>query len=218
MIRVERTNPPKVLVDKSIIWREALANAKSKPERERCQKRYRHAQIKATLKRLFVGKCAYCESKMTHMDYGHIEHFRPKAGPHGRPELTFDWTNLFLACGICNGAEFKSDRFPKAAEGGPLVNPCDDDPGQHFTFEYDSHAKLASVCGKTTRGDLTVNVLGLNRHDLRAYRSHQIRRIVALASLASVDAEAADLFKAAQQSSSEYAAFARAIAHSLQSP
>ncbi len=217
MIRVKRINSPKVLLDKSIIWRDALVNATSKPERKRCQDRYRHAQIKSTLKRLFHGKCAYCESMVTHVDYGHIEHFRPKAGPHGRPELTFEWTNLFLACGIYNGAEFKSDQFPDVADGGPLVNPCDDDPSQHLTFEYDSQAKLASVRGKTARGDTTVNILGLNRDDLRAYRSQQIRRVIALARFASVDDQAAELFNAAQQSSSEYAAFARAIALSLQS-
>ena len=83
---------------------------------------------------MFGGKCAYCESRITHVDYGHIEHHVPKAGPNGRPKRTFQWSNLLLACGRCNGSENKGDRFPTARQGGPIVNPCKDDPADHFEF------------------------------------------------------------------------------------
>jgi uncharacterized protein (TIGR02646 family) len=160
---------------------------------------------------MFFGKCAYCESQITHVDYGHIEHFRPKGGQNARPDLVFEWTNLFLACGICNGAENKSDRFPEQAEGGPLVNPCDDDPADHFEFHFDPVTRLASVYGTSPRGVTTEEVFGLNRPYLREHRSRCIRRLAALVQYAAVDNEASSLLQEAKQSDAEYAAFARTL-------
>jgi hypothetical protein len=125
--------------------------------------------------------------------------------------LTFEWTNLLLACGVCNGAEHKSDHFPEAAEGGPLVNPCDDDPRTHFDFCFDPVARLASVYGKTRRGMTTETVLGLNRTDLREYRSRSVCRLFVLAQYADSDPAAAALLNEAKQASAEYAAFARTL-------
>jgi hypothetical protein len=140
------------------------------------------------------------------VDYGHIEHYRPKSR---YPRQTFRWRNLLLACGVCNGAEYKGNRFPTKQQGGPLVNPCEDDPAQHFRFVYDVKAKLASVYGTTRRGRTSVKVLGLNRPDLRAYRSRQVQQLIALARLAEGDPEARALVEEARQATEQFAAFAR---------
>src|SRR5262245_28463174 len=103
MIRIRRLSAPRILQKKAQEWRRKLLAAKSKSERERALEKYRHVEVKRTLVSMFHGKCAYCESKITHVDYGHIEHYRPKSGKNGRPDLTFAWTNLLLACGVCNG-------------------------------------------------------------------------------------------------------------------
>jgi uncharacterized protein (TIGR02646 family) len=173
--------------------------------------KYRHPQIKQQLLCMFHGKCAYCESRITHVDYGHIEHFVPKAENHGRPDLTFEWSNLFLACGVCNGAEHKGAHFPGPEEGGPLVNPCDDEPEEHFRFVFDRKTRLASVDGITRRGKRTAQLLGLNRPELRAYRSSQIRKVAVIAILAKSNPEAAALLHEARQDAGEYAAFVRAL-------
>jgi uncharacterized protein (TIGR02646 family) len=211
VIKVVRLPKPKILVDKANEWLASWLSADTKVKRDRAERKYQHREIKKTLVQMFSGKCAYCESKITHIDYGHIEHFRPKRGANARPDLVFEWTNLLLACGICNGTENKSDRFPEDAEGGPLVNPCDDDPADHFSFHFDPVAKLASVYGKTGRGVTTEKVLGLNRAELRDYRSRQICRLAALALYAASDAKAAALFHEAKQPDAEYAAFARSL-------
>lgn len=211
MIKVARQPKPKILTKKADKWRRTLLSADTKPKRIRAEAKYRHREIKNALVRMFCGKCAYCESKITHADYGQIEHFRPKRGMRGRPDLVFEWTNLLLACGVCNGAGHKSDRFPETGEGGPLVNPCEDHPEAHFEFHCDPVARLASVYGKTRRGITTEEVLGLNRTELREYRSRRIRHLVALAEYADWDPEAASLLEEAKQSSAEYAAFARAL-------
>jgi uncharacterized protein (TIGR02646 family) len=211
MIKIDRRPKPRILEKKAEQWRDQLLAATTEPERCRLQAKYRHKEVKQTLVEMFHGKCAYCESKITHIDYGHIEHYRPKAGPRGRPDLTFEWTNLLLACGICNGGEHKSDRFPEADEDGPIVNPCEDDPVNHFTFCFDSAVKLASVYGLTPRGMLTERLLGINRPELRSHRSTRIRHLVALAKFAESDDDAAALLDSAKQSDAEYAAFARML-------
>ena len=43
------------------------------------------------------GLCAYCEIRLVTGDR-QIEHFIPKRGPHGAPELALDFTNLLACC------------------------------------------------------------------------------------------------------------------------
>lgn len=211
MIKVARLPKPKILAEKAGEWQRALLSADTELKRARAEKKYRHREIKKSHVHMFCGKCAYCESKITHVDYGHVEHFRPKRGPKARPDLTFEWSNLLLACGICNGAEYKSDRFPEEAESGPPVDPCEDDPADHFEFHFDPVAKLASVYGTTQRGVATEELVGLNRPELREYRSKYICRLAVLAQYAAVNDEAATLLREAKQSDAEYAAFARRL-------
>ena len=41
---------------------------------------YGHKTVKEALIKAQNGKCCFCESKVTHIAYGDVEHFRPKAG------------------------------------------------------------------------------------------------------------------------------------------
>ncbi|MCK4660466.1 MAG: TIGR02646 family protein [Phycisphaerae bacterium] len=208
MIEVKRPPEPGALKRNGAKWKQKLLKAQTKREKKLAKEKYRHSDVKATLVTMFGGKCAYCESRITHLDYGHIEHYRPKSR---FPKLTFEWSNLLLACGVCNGAEHKGGQFPDRAGGGPLVNPCDDNPSDHFRFQYDPDTKLASVYGTTTRGETTEKLLGLNRHWLRKYRSEQVRKLVALARFARSDPDARVLLNEACQGNAEYAAFARTL-------
>jgi hypothetical protein len=40
---------------------------------------YGDAGVKATLRVVQYDKCGFCESKVTHVAFGDVEHFRPKA-------------------------------------------------------------------------------------------------------------------------------------------
>lgn len=208
MIKVARSPKPAILERNQRAWTKALLDASTDAERRKAVGKYRHKSIKDILVSMFHGKCAYCESKIAHVDYGHIEHFRPKSR---FPELAFEWTNLFLSCAICNSAAYKGKLFPESAEGGPLINPCNDKPEEHFEFVFDPVAKLATVVGKTTRGQTTEKILGLNRSDLRQYRSKMITTLYVLSDCAKTDPEAQTLIAEACQDESEYAAFARSL-------
>lgn len=210
MIRVERAPEPDVITQNQVAWTQMLLNAATKKDKTRAETKYRHREIKNALVLMFHGKCAYCESKISHIDYGHIEHFRPKSTPKFQ-SLTFEWNNLLLSCAVCNSAEHKGVRFPEAAEGGPLVNPCEDFPEAHFEFLFDPRARLATVIGTTARGKTTAKLLGLNRQDLRAYRSQQVMRLCVLSRYAENDSAAKLLLEEACRNDAEYAAFARTL-------
>lgn len=208
MIKVARSPKPDILERNQQAWTRALLDASTDVEKRKAEGKYRHRSIKDALVAMFHGKCAYCESKISHVEYGHIEHFKPKSR---FPDLTFEWTNLLLSCPICNGFEYKGDHFPEAPEGGPLINPCDETPAKHFEFVFDRIAKLASIIGKTNRGQTTETIIGLNRYDLRAYRSKVIMMLCVLSDYAKTDPDAKILLEEACRDEGEYAAFVRSL-------
>src|ERR1700761_6417444 len=148
MIQIPRTAKPAILNKNESQWKQQIQAATTAKARHAAQNKYKHKEIKDALAQMFNGKCGYCESKILHIDYGDIEHFRPKS-ISSFYELAVDWDNLMLACGRCNGAENKGVKFPEAANGGPLVNPTVDDPGEHLGFDFDPVTKLANVVDKS---------------------------------------------------------------------
>lgn len=72
---------------------------------------YSNDEVRSQLMKMFHGKCAYCESPITAIYNGDIEHFRPKGGYNdvsgklvkpGYFWLASEWENLLLACPHCN--------------------------------------------------------------------------------------------------------------------
>jgi len=157
VIPVRRPPAPPALTNNGLRWlrelRAAVANpGATRAQVERTRNKYRHPAVKAALVRMFHGKCAYCESKVTVVTYGAIEHFRPKGDPL-YTHLTFDWNNLLLSCDICNDAEHKGARFPLDVRGNPLlIDPTVDVPGLHLRFDWDPAARSANVYGADARG------------------------------------------------------------------
>jgi hypothetical protein len=109
----------------------------------------------------------YCESKIAHVTYAHIEHYKPKA--QGLfPELTFEWTNLGLACPRCNQA--KADKFDRAA---PFINPYIDIPATHFRAE----GPFVRPVPGDARAEITELELSLNRPELVERRQERLTNI-----------------------------------------
>ena len=107
------------------------------------------------LARRFLFKCAYCESRMGHVSYAHIEHYRPK-GQRRFENLMFDWANWLNSCGICN--DEKWTEFPER-DGKPLLlDPTVDVPRNHISFRSNFILALSD------RVDATIRLVGLWRH------------------------------------------------------
>lgn len=165
MIKLTKLQQPEILKDHAAEWTQVLLNklaVHAKPTDSEKSK-YRHPDIKKVLVQETYGKCAYCESKLTHIAYGDVEHIVPKST---KPEATFDWDNLTLACDICNTN--KSDKF---SHGAGFIDPYLKDPSQHFYFLGPLiYAKPGDADAR-----LTEETLKLNRAELVERRSERIR-------------------------------------------
>ena len=126
---------------------------------------YKHDDNKQALITASHGKCMYCESKVTHVYFGDVEHIKPKTK---YPTLEFEWTNLGFVCAKCNNA--KSDRFDEAT---PYVNPYEEEPKDHLIA---LGAMLMHKNG-SERGELTTTDIELNRPDLVEKRQEKLNNI-----------------------------------------
>lgn len=150
---------------------------------------YAHDAVKAALSEAQFGKCSFCESKVRHVTYGDVEHFRPKAAVRPSPEeprqrpgyywLAYEWTNLFLSCPLCN-RRHKANLFPLrnperravshhddvSAEEPLFLHPGADDPEEHIGFR----SEVAYAKKESPRGAATIEALELNREALSEVR------------------------------------------------
>lgn len=155
---------------------------------------YAHPDVKSELIGIQHGKCCFCESRITHVDFGDIEHFRPKAGFRSAPEddlqrpgyywLAYEWANLFFCCALCN-QRHKANLFPLmdestrarnhqddlTRESPVLVNPADEDPQKYIGFRKEIPVGL----DKDGRGKRTISMLGLDRSPLNERRAERYR-------------------------------------------
>lgn len=169
MIRIERGSEPPVLQANRASWTEEYAKLRAGEAGVPAvaETRYRHPEIKAAVIRDSHGKCVYCESRPTAVAPGDVEHVEPKSQ---RPDRVVDWENLVFSCPKCNTAKggfYNPDQ--------PLIDPYVVDPHTHLRFDG------PMVIDTTTRGELTMIRLRLNRPELlqrRAERLEELRRLV----------------------------------------
>ena len=136
--------------------------------------KYNDPVNKEALRKSTSGKCMYCESKIEHNSFAHIEHIKPKATDKF-PELEFVWDNLGYSCQKCNNE--KGDKYDINI---PFIDPYIEDPEDHILFfGFFVYAKQGSE-----RGEYTVNEVNLNRIGLIERRKERIDKINAMISAA----------------------------------
>jgi len=169
MIKLVKRSKPRILVEKETQWTDDLMryiNNKTDPP-ESVKNKYRHDEIKNGVKLETNGKCAYCESKLLHVDYGDIEHIIPKAI---KPDLSFVWGNLTLACSKCN-----TNKSKKYNPSSPFLNPYVDEIDDHLRAfgPLISHINH-SFCGKITIGEIQLNRMELIERRIDALMHIQV--------------------------------------------
>ena len=164
---------------------------------------YGHKEVKEKLKRAQNHKCFLCESRISHISYGDVEHFRPKAGVcqtavEKMPEtgyfwLAYDWSNLFLACQICN-QRFKRNLFPiqnpesrvkshtdDLSQEIPLfINPVIENPEDFISFR----GVIPFAIGGNRKGEITIEHAGLRRDELKENRRELYEKMKSLYQIA----------------------------------
>jgi hypothetical protein len=238
MIRIVKPKKaPAILTTKGRARRDAHKAAHNKGERSFAfdAKIYAHKTVKEALIKAQHDKCFLCESKITHISHGDVEHFRPKAAYRqsagdelhrpGYYWLAYEWNNLFLACQICNQV-FKKNLFPlsnpsaratshKKKIGGekPLfINPSEDDPKKFISFRCEVPFPL----NNHPKAKATIEGLGLKRPQLNERRLERYQKLKLLYQIAyklppiEESSEAKELINEAVQDTAEYANMARA--------
>lgn len=179
MIRLHKLQEPEILKENREKWTQELLAAigvEDKDLLKKVQKKYNHKDIKAQLKFETRSKCAYCESRVTVVAHGDIEHVTPKST---EPDRTFEWKNLTFACQICN--QKKSDEIDIF---DPYVDSMDDIAFLTPPF----------LSGLTDHSKRTVIKLSLNRPELIEDRLAHIKNYnLALESLMSASEETRNL-------------------------
>lgn len=157
---------------------------------------YAHEAVKQTLRECQHDKCCFCESRVSHVAFGDVEHFRPKAAYRAAPNgpliqpayfwLAYEWTNLMFACEPCN-RRHKASHFPLLAEADrastpdhdlsreqPIfIDPSAEDPSLHIGFREE----YPFAVGESQRGESTWRALGLDREPLAERRRDLLRKL-----------------------------------------
>lgn len=171
MIQLQRVPLPSPLAEtctqRDLKLRELLATGEKPPESLLAA--YRDPPLKAHLVAEVSGKCMYCESKVTHVYFGDVEHIRPKSR---FPAERLSVSNLGLACARCNNnkGEFWDDQ-------NPLLDPYVDN------VEVELLAFGFSIVRRPgrDRARLTIDKLQLNRTSLVERRAERIQMLAELA-------------------------------------
>ena len=116
---------------------------------------YRRKPVKESIVKETGGKCAYCESLVTHVYHGDVEHILPKAL---FADLRLNYDNLTFACAVCNNN--KGNYFN---EDAPILNPYADSPEDHLV----AFGSVLLRKNGSTVGQRTIDLLDLNRLEER---------------------------------------------------
>lgn len=163
MIRLRKGCEPQVLVENRDAWTAEYENwLEARTGRE--PRRYAHPDIRAALEAETHSKCAYCEGRFKPVSYGHIEHKLPK---RKCPKLVCAWTNLTVACQVCNTN--KGDYCELECR---LLDPHLDDVETMVVF---AGSFALAECG--SRADKTIEQLNLNRPDLLLARERVLKSL-----------------------------------------
>jgi uncharacterized protein (TIGR02646 family) len=96
------------------------------------------ARYKSHLRPLFRCRCAYClmpDDRLGGEESMTVDHFKPE---RWYPRLRVSWSNLYYACSVCNSHYKKDHPTPdEEAEGKRFVDPCLEDPDDHFRLVRD---------------------------------------------------------------------------------
>lgn len=167
MIELKKTEKPQSLIDNGDKWTKDLMNDfyQTNVIDKTKQNKYNKPDIKQALIDETNEKCAYCESKITHVYPGDIEHIIPKSL---YPRLTFSWNNLTLGCFWCNNK--KRDFLSKECM---LLNPYKDKTNIHLR----AFGPIILHINNSKRGEITWRKLELNRTELRDKRLEKIEEL-----------------------------------------
>ena len=176
MRKVRRGPLPEALRKNSKRWTrellKAIEDSKVSGEKvpDKYYDKYKHNDVKEELLRMYGDGefcyCCYCESIINDVSYEQIEHRMPKKKSKDMyPKKTFDWNNLHLVCGKCNGK--KGNKYDVKH---PILDATKDSIKTHLGYKLSAAGKGVYRETLTKRGITTVEHADLDRSSLRKAR------------------------------------------------
>lgn len=208
MKHLERPEKPEYLTTHADKWKRILVDLyDNTPEEKRKDidfpfnsDVYNHSSVKPALLKAQNATCCYCETRLVGT-FGEIEHFRPKDGyvqnkadktlhKPGYYWLAYEWTNMLVACGVCNNKKMnyfpieKKDIRDNAIkerrieiESPYIINPYE-------TSDEEIAKQLGFIgaleIGLTKKGFYTVSCCGLNRPSLTKDRYIMLSKLLVI--------------------------------------
>ena len=165
-------------------------------------------------------RCAYCEGSIFHE--GHIEHFRRK-NPLHFPQLTFSWTNLFLACSSKDHCGHYKDGKGTPYDPAVILKPDQDDPDDYLHFHSSGEVRVRDGLAQVDkhRASETIRVFGLDDRALvgarfkalSVFRKKMLDELDEVASWTPADRQE---YQAGEIAASQYEPYATTVKHFLQ--
>lgn len=162
MRNLNKLGEPEVLALNNENW---LVEYKADKTNSTKKYRYRHADIKMTLKEETGYKCVYCESKIGHNTPGDIEHKIPSSKYEN---LHFSWSNLTIACTECNR---RKNNYYEV--GNEFMDPYSD----NVEDLLEHHGPLVFWRSANNRAETTIRILELNSNSRQQLIERKINKI-----------------------------------------
>jgi len=98
-----------------------------------------HRQYVSYLREVFRRRCAYCltpDDRLGGEEGMKVDHFAPESR---FPNLILSWDNLYYCCDVCNNRKSNFPTEAEAALGQRFIDPCTEDPDNHFCLARDKN-------------------------------------------------------------------------------
>ncbi len=166
-----RGEMPIFLKDNWRRWTKQYLNSNSIFQWYQFENRPVNQHLREPLLKMTDKHCSFCDGyPMGRMTRNTIEHFRPKAKSK-YPKLAYCWTNLFIACDVC---QEKNSNFDKL-----LLKPdaLDYEFLKYFIFDsFSGEIKPNPRASKNNqdRAEKTIEIYKLNDNNLPEFRLEEL--------------------------------------------
>ncbi|MEG1591208.1 hypothetical protein [Chryseobacterium sp.] len=168
MRHLVRTNKPRILEEKDVIWTQKfIESGKDRPTNG--SSTYAHTEVKKALSDISFQKCFYSEVKFANLSEAQVDHYIEVTEDKTK---TFEWNNLFLSHKDSNQGKKPNRIIPNSEILNPFID-SDEEIEKHLFFDDDENIRFLSEKGRKTiekyRLDKTI-FNELRRQKLKEYR------------------------------------------------
>lgn len=164
MRHLVRTNKPRILNEKEVIWLEKfIYSGKDRPSNGNST--YAHHEVKQSLSDISYKKCFYSEVKFSNLSEAQVDHYIEIKEDKTK---SFDWDNLFLSHKDSNQGKKPNSIIPNSETLNPFID-SDEEIERNLYFE-DEHIRFLQE-----KGEKTIKKYNLDKPIFNELRLRQLK-------------------------------------------